>query len=111
MQAGESYIFKVRAKNIYGYGDFSAEVTFVPVNEPATMEAVTTTLNYPNIDLTWVQPDESGSTITEYELVIYDNGLTAYREDTTLCDGSESVTFDARSCSIDIDTLIADFGY
>ncbi len=49
LSPGVAYIFKVRARNIYGFGAFSLEVVFTPVNEPATMEPVITILNYPNI--------------------------------------------------------------
>ena len=48
---GQAYLFKIRARNIYGYGDFSEESTFTPVNVPSTMEPVTTVFNFPNIDI------------------------------------------------------------
>ena len=40
LQPGKPYIFKIRARNVYGVGPFSLEVIFTPVNEPATMESV-----------------------------------------------------------------------
>ena len=32
---GQSYKFKVRAKNLYGWGDYSAEATIIAAQEPA----------------------------------------------------------------------------
>ena len=107
---GQPYIFKLRARNIYGYGDFSSEVTFTPVNVPATMEPVTTALNFPNIDLAFVEPDDSGSAILTYEIAFFDNALGDYREVTALCDGSDAATIAAMSCSVPVSELISQLG-
>ena len=45
-------------------------------------------LNFPNIDLTFVEPDSSGLTVIDYELVFFDKGLSGYRPVTSLCDGA-----------------------
>ena len=108
---GQPYIFKLRARNIYGYGDFSPEVTFTPVNVPATMEPVATALNFPNIDVSFVVPDDSGSPILSYQIAFFDNNLNDYREVADLCDGSDSATMAALSCSVPIYELIAQLGY
>lgn len=36
------------------------------------MESVTTVLNYPAIDLTFVEPDDSGLAVIDYEIVFFD---------------------------------------
>lgn len=72
LSPGMPYKFKIRARNIYGTGPFSLEVVFTPVNEPATMEPVTTELNYPNIELTFIEPDNSGLEVLDYEVVFFD---------------------------------------
>ena len=66
---GSNYKFTVRARNIYGYGAFSPEVTIVPSSVPDTMSAPTTAvdLTYTNIDITWSPPTTNGGdTITAY---------------------------------------------
>ncbi len=35
LTGGATYLFKVRARNVYGYGTFSSELTFVPSDVPA----------------------------------------------------------------------------
>ena len=72
LSPGLPYKFKVRAKNIYGVGAFSLEVAFTPVNEPATMEAVSTTLSYPNIELSFTEPDNSGLPVLDFQIVFFD---------------------------------------
>ena len=72
LSPGEPYIFKLRARNVYGVGAFSLEVIFTPINEPATMEPVSTVLNYPNIVASFVEPDNSGLTVLGYEIVFFD---------------------------------------
>jgi Fibronectin type III domain len=37
LTVGSNYIFKVRAKNIYGYGPFSSSVTIMASDVPSTM--------------------------------------------------------------------------
>jgi len=50
---GALYQFKVRAKNIYGYGPFSDVVTLQPDAVPDTMNTPTTTLVYPIVKLSF----------------------------------------------------------
>lgn len=45
--AGLDYQFKIRARNIYGYGEFSDIVTLVPDAVPDMMSAPSTSLIYP----------------------------------------------------------------
>jgi hypothetical protein len=51
LDPGETYKFKVRARNIYGYGPFSDTVDIIPDDAPATMDAPTTTLVYPTVQI------------------------------------------------------------
>lgn len=106
------YKFKVRARNIYGVSDaFSLEVIFTPVNEPATMEPVSTQLSYPNIVLTFVEPDDSGLTVLDYEIVFFDKSQNGYRSVAALCDGTDPDTITALSCTFSIADVISNLGY
>ena len=75
------------------------------------MTPVTTLLNFPNIDISFFEPDDSGSAILSYQIEFYDQGLGDYREVTALCNGSDSATISAMSCSVPISELISQLGY
>ena len=64
-------MFKVRARNIYGYGNFSNIVSMIPSAAPAMMNEVNTTLSYPNININFVPPFNNGQNITSYSIQIY----------------------------------------
>ena len=90
LSPGLPYKFKIRARNINGEGAFSLEVDFTPVNEPATMEPVTTALTHPNFELTFIEPDNSGLPVLDYQVVFFDKAQNGYRELTSFCNGQDS---------------------
>jgi hypothetical protein len=51
--AGSAYQFKVRARNIYGYGDFSDIQVLVPDAVPDMMTTPLTSLSFPNLQIAW----------------------------------------------------------
>jgi len=71
LKPGTSYLFKVRARNIYGYGNFSNIVSMIPSAAPAMMNEVNTTLSYPYIYINFVPPFNNGLNITSYSIQIY----------------------------------------
>jgi len=68
LTSSKSYKFKVRARNIYGHGDFSSEATFEASDKPGKPTIPTVVLNGTNVEVTWVKPAENGSTINAYEV-------------------------------------------
>ena len=104
----------MRAVNIYGPGPFSLTVAFTPVNEPATMEPTVTVLDYPDIVLSFVEPDNSGLPVLDYEIVFYDKSQNGYREVTSLCDGqnvSLLSTAPNHSCRFSVANAVTELGY
>lgn len=71
-----------------GYSGFSNEVEIRAAGVPATPDAPVTTVNGANVDITWVAPDDNGSPITAYRIMIQHADGVTYSEDTTDCDGS-----------------------
>ena len=67
---GATYQFKVRARNVYGYGEFSNIVTILAAQIPAQSDAPVTTFvaAEDNLVITWVAPDNGGSPITSYTI-------------------------------------------
>lgn len=88
LNGGTTYKFKVRAKNINGYGSFSSELSVVASQSPGTMSAVVVTRETTNIKITWSAPDDGSSAITGYTILLYQPDSNSYLEDTSLCDAT-----------------------
>jgi large repetitive protein len=105
---GDSYQFKVRAKNIWGWSAFSPVLTVVAAHKPDTMATVTTSIvsSTGAVRITWTAPESNGDAITEYKILIGDSTGTTYTESSD-CDGSNSAVITALSCTVDMSSLAA----
>ena len=68
---GSDYNFKVRSKNIYGWGTYSAITDFAAADVPYKMAKPVTQVDPSdgeNITLTWVAPYANSDAISEYKL-------------------------------------------
>jgi len=99
LTGGETYLFKVRAYNIYGYGDFSAELSVKASDVPGNLNIPTVTLDGIDVKITWEAPDNHDETIDAYE-VLFKKADGTYVEDTVNCDASSDPVFSALTCSI-----------
>ena len=67
LTAGQSYKFRLTAKNVYGWGVVSNEVTMIPLGAPSTPASVTTSVVATNVKIEWTDPtDTNGAAITSY---------------------------------------------
>ena len=66
LTGGTTYLFKLRAQNIYGYGTFSADGSVIAAEEPGMMSQVTTSISGTDLKITWTQPDDGDDTIDFY---------------------------------------------
>jgi hypothetical protein len=67
---GHSYMFKVRARNIYGPGSFSEAATVIASCVPGEPEIATTTTQGTNTVIGFFAPDTNGATIQGYTIKI-----------------------------------------
>lgn len=90
VSSGTSYQFRVRARNIWGYGNFSPVLTVLAADIPDTVATATTSYDSTTGDviISWVAPNNKGSSITSYLIEIQDKAATSWTPDTTYCDGS-----------------------
>jgi hypothetical protein len=103
---GSTYRFKVRARNVYGWGPFSPEVSIAATDVPSQMQVVTTSIVGTSARITWTAPASNGATITAYEILIrHADGTTLSAAAT--CDGADPVIVGARQCEVPLATLRA----
>ena len=67
---GETYVYKVRARNVVGEGEASSEVEatpFEPVNVPGQVPSLNAVAKKTRVTVTWTAPvDDGGSPLTGY---------------------------------------------
>jgi len=87
LTGGETYVFKVRAYNIYGYGDFSAEHSEKASDVPDQIVIATTSIVGTDVVIDWVAPDNNFETILQYD-ILFKKADGTYVNDEVNCDGS-----------------------
>jgi len=104
---GQPYRFKVRARNIYGYGPNSTETVVIPDDKPGKTAIPTVQLSATTpteVEVSWPAPDAHSSPITGYEILfMHANGDFAL--ELTRCNGADAAVVSARKCSVPMSTL------
>jgi len=109
--AGQTYSFRIRARNKWGWSEFSTPplqvlAAFVPyrVDLPATSIDVLSG----GVKVAWLAPYENGATISAYYIEIKDQ--SGNWQTTPECDGSTAQVINALSCVVSMDTLSLSYG-
>ena len=107
VEGGRAYRFKVRARNIYGYGEYSAVTVVTPDDKPGKTAIATVALSATTpteVEVSWPLPNDHSSVITSYEILfMLANGDFAH--ELTRCDGTDATVVSARKCSVPMATL------
>lgn len=105
---GQWFNFRVRAKNVYGFGLFSDPVSFKASQEPD--QVVSSTIVTQNIltqvKITWDEPFDNYDTITAYNIEIRHSDDETFTESAE-CDGLDSTVASTRECFVELATLRA----
>ena len=104
LTAGTSYTFKVRARNEFGFGDFSQEVLILCAFAPEPPGTVTTANSNSDIVISWSEPELNGLLITEYTILIQKSDYT-YTTDLMYCNGALHVIVSTRTCTVPLSSL------
>lgn len=104
---GQDYKFKVRARNIWGWGPFSPIATIRASTVPNAPTSIITSYDATTGDfkITWSLPKNNGDVVTEYKIEIYSNPNSAWNTELSTCDGANSDVVLYRTCSIPVNTL------
>jgi hypothetical protein len=68
VEAGTTYNWKYRAVNVCGPGTLSDAISIIAASTPAkcSQPAVTEVIGSRSVSISWTQPSDRGSSITEY---------------------------------------------
>ena len=88
---GREYQFRLRAKNVWGWGVYSDVTTVKAAREPLKMTNVATSVDAATGDLviSWQEPNIQGDAITEYLVEIANKDQSTWSEYTPTCGGED----------------------
>lgn len=95
VSAGTTYRFRIRAKNVWSWSNYSSVVSALPSAAPDPMAQLVSIVNDTTgaVKVSWTAPADNSAPITEYKIEILDKqGLTWYTN-TTHCDGANASIF------------------
>ncbi len=101
LDGGLFYQFKVRAKNIYGYGEYSDIQTIEASDVPDVMAILDTSIVGTQVKFTWVAPFDNYEPVDQYDLQIMKLDNTFY-SDAVNCPGTPVTQ---EFCHVEMDTL------
>jgi hypothetical protein len=114
LESGTVYGFRVRARNIFGWGPYSLVTQIKAAREPGTPLAPVTSIDAAtgHLAIDWTAPDARGDPITAYLIEISDKAGTTWKTETATCDGSSASIVAARHCTVPMAVLTgAKYGY
>ena len=98
----QSYIFRYRAKNVFGFGSYSPDSTIKAIDSPDQPTNVVIQNVGANVVITWTAPNENGSPITSYDIV-WKTSQGAYTSIT--CTESSSTVISSTTCTNPMNTF------
>lgn len=105
VSGGSTYKFKVRARNVYGYGSFSAtELSVTPSDVPGKVAIAEVKNVGTNVEIKWTAPNSHSSLISKYE-IWFKKSDGSFTLETTACDGSNAGISSLLTCTEPMTTL------
>ena len=104
---GTAYRFRLRSKNIYGFGDYSTIATIYSSDVPEQPAPVQTSIDGVNVVITWVTPYDNSEAIKEYDLQIRKSDNITWANNLVDCPRTPVTP---TSCTVPMSRLRADFG-
>lgn len=87
LATGLPYRFRLRARNIHDWGQYSNTVTVVPAGPPDTPASVSTVIDNIYVRFSWTEPETNGADITAYKVwILKADGFTL--AESTSCDST-----------------------
>ena len=106
--SGTVYGFRVRARNIFGWGPYSTVTEIKAAREPGMPAAPVTSIDpvAGGVAIAWTAPDARGDTITAYKIEIANKAGTDWFTEAT-CLGTDPTVIANLRCVVPMSTLTA----
>lgn len=107
IQAGQSYRFRVSARNAHGWSTVSPSVTITAATVPGPATAPTTSVENIYVKLAWTPPVDNNAAIDGYDVYIA-NATGHFLKEAVYCDGfTNAVVRQSAYCLVPMSVLTA----
>ena len=100
-------MFKVEARNSYGYSVASETIQLLCAFKPEPPTSVTTSNSNELVTVTWTSPVTNGSPITRFRVFIQEKNSGVYTEEAVNCLSTSAAVIANNQCTISLETLKA----
>lgn len=108
LTAGQTYYFRYRVQNIFGFGSYSNVLQAIAAKIPDRPATPTTSNTGTSVMISWVAPYNGGSAITGYNVQILQVDGITYKENTDYCNARTDLTIIGNTyCVIPVSVLQA----
>ena len=103
--SGAAYTFRLQARNIHGWGEYSVVTTIAAASTPDAPNTVVTSIENIYVRFDWNEPQANSAVIDGYDVYIIDSDGTYVRE-STYCDGfTNDVVLNEQYCLVPMSVL------
>ena len=102
--SGNTYKFRVEARNRFGYSAYSQVISILCAAEPDKPAPPTTTVVSDQVVIKWTRPVENGTPIIKYNIKIRKADST-FTNELVGCDGSKQTIVSETQCTVPLATL------
>jgi hypothetical protein len=102
--ASTTYLFRVRAHNVLGWGEFSEPVQIVSAKVPEKPDPPVLTISNIFVRIEWAEPYTNSAPIEAYEIEVADS-MGTFAVENLYCKGAEEPVLSNRYCNIPMDVL------
>jgi hypothetical protein len=106
LTAGQAYLFRLKAENVYGWGPASTQTTVYAAGLPSQPSTVTTTVMGTDVRIQFSPPSNIAAPILMYKIIIKQSD-GQFTETATHCDGSSTAVKTNYYCDVAITVLRA----
>ena len=108
--AGQTFEFRVRARNVHGWSSFSSTLSVIASGKPDQPAAPVTELSNQDIKISWTIPTSNYATISAYRIQIQ-NAFGTYLEESTYCNAAVDPIFSQLYCLVPMSHLISSYNH